>query len=174
MELLHLAPETLNFHCPFNASHTMPQKTLTKHITKCPDKPPHFKHCIYNLAHAMPESELKDHEENCPNRILIDVAVYQSEDMIRPNPNVENLPSIKYEESWDGLEQTSEIMRTIKTKTASMKATHGMTKSERKQHRINLHENDIYNVNNKGLNDEKKQNKNLETKPLFIGKRPNT
>ncbi|KAF0771837.1 gametocyte-specific factor 1 [Aphis craccivora] len=120
----------------------------------------------------MPESELKEHEENCPSRILIDVAMYQSEDMIRPSPTVESEPSIKYEESWDGLEHTSEILKTIKTTTASMKATHNMTKSQRKQHRINLHENDINNVNDKG--EKKQQNKLQETTPLFIGKRPNT
>lgn len=28
-----------------------------------------------------------------------------------------------------------------------MKATHNITRSERKQHRVNLHENDIHNVN---------------------------
>lgn len=168
MELLHLAPETINFHCPYNASHTMPQKTFIKHLTRCPDKPPHFKNCPFNLSHVMPESELKVHEENCPSRILIDVAMYQSEDMIRPSPTVESEPSIKYEESWDGLEHTSEILKTIKTTTASMKATHNMTKSQRKQHRINLHENDVNNVNDKG--EKIQQGK----KPLFIGKRPNT
>ncbi|KAL5238324.1 hypothetical protein ACI65C_005734 [Semiaphis heraclei] len=171
MELLHLAPETKDFHCPFNAAHTMPQKTLTKHLTRCPDKPPNFRHCIYNLSHVMPETDLKNHEENCPNRILIDVAVYETEDMTRPKSNVENAPSIKYEESWDGLEQTSEILKTIKTKTASMKATHNITRSERKQHRVNLHENDINNVDADG---KKQQNKNIDKKPLFIGKRPDT
>jgi len=171
MELLYLAPETHNFHCPFNAAHTMPQKTLIKHLTKCPDKPPHFGHCIYNMLHAMPEKDLKNHEENCPDRILIDVAVYQAEDMIRPVSNVENAPSINYEETWDGLEHTSEILKTIQTKTASMKATHNITRSERKQHRVNLHENYINAVDNK---DEKKQkNKKMDTKSLFIGKRPN-
>jgi len=29
--------------------------------------------------------------------------MYQSEDMIRPSPTVESEPSIKYEESWDGV-----------------------------------------------------------------------
>lgn len=29
--------------------------------------------------------------------------MYQSEDMIRPSPIVENAPLIKYEESWDGV-----------------------------------------------------------------------
>jgi len=50
------------------------------------------------------------------------------------------------------LEHTSEILKIIKTKTASMKATHNMTKSQRKQHRINLHENDVNNVNIQYLN----------------------
>ncbi|KAF0711427.1 gametocyte-specific factor 1 [Aphis craccivora] len=121
----------------------------------------------------MPESELKEHEENCPSRILIDVAMYQSEDMIRPSPTVESEPSIKYEESWDGLEHTSEVLKTANTKTPSMKAIHNTTKSQRKQHRINLHENDVNNVNNKD-NEKKQQNKQTEIKTLFFGKRPNT
>ncbi|CAI6352768.1 unnamed protein product [Macrosiphum euphorbiae] len=172
MELLHLAPETQNFHCPYNVAHTMPQKKLTKHLNRCPDKPPHFRHCIYNISHVMPETDLKNHEENCPDRILIDVAIYEAEDMARPDSHVENVPSVKYEESWDGLEQTSEILKTIKIKTTSMKATHNITRSERKQHRINLHENDINNVDDK--DEKKQQNKKMDTTPLFIGKRPNT
>jgi len=31
----------------------------------------------------------------------MDVAIYEEEDMTRPDSNVENVPSIKYEESWD-------------------------------------------------------------------------
>ncbi|CAH1732991.1 unnamed protein product [Aphis gossypii] len=173
MELLHLAPETINFHCPYNASHTMRRKVLIKHLTKCPDKPPHFKNCPFNLSHVMPESELKEHEKNCPNKTLLDIAMCQSEDMVRPSPIVENAPSIKYEESWDGLENTSEVLKTANTKTPSLKATHNMTKSQRKQHRINLHKNDVNNINNKD-NEKNKQNKQTETKPLFFGKRPNT
>jgi hypothetical protein len=55
----HLAPNTLDFHCPFNPSHSMPQKTLIKHLIRCPDRPPHFRNCVYNISHVMPESELK-------------------------------------------------------------------------------------------------------------------
>lgn len=47
----------------------------------------------------------KDHETNCPNRILLDSVVYQSEDMVRPVPIIENVPDIDYstEESWEGV-----------------------------------------------------------------------
>lgn len=37
----------------------MPQKTLIKHLIRCPDKPPNFRSCIYNISHVMPESELQ-------------------------------------------------------------------------------------------------------------------
>eukprot|EP00102_Acyrthosiphon_pisum_P006669 XP_003240166.1 PREDICTED: gametocyte-specific factor 1 homolog [Acyrthosiphon pisum] len=169
MELLDLAPETQNLHCPFNTAHTMPRKTFIKHLNRCPDKPPHFKHCIYNKSHVMPEADLKNHEENCPNRISMDVAIYETEDiMTRPDTDVQNTPSIKYEESWDGLEQTTGILQTIKTKTTSMKAIHNTTRSERKEHRANLHKNDINNVENK--DGKKQQNKKMDTKSLFFGK----
>jgi len=50
------------------------------------------------------------------------------------------------------LEHTSEVLKTANTKTPSMKAIHNTTKSQRKQHRINLHENDVNNVNIQYLN----------------------
>lgn len=56
----HLAPEpSSQYHCPFNISHSMPQKTLIKHISKCPDRPIHYKTCTYNVSHVMPEIDLK-------------------------------------------------------------------------------------------------------------------
>jgi len=41
------------------------------------------------------------------------------------------------------LEKTSEMLITIETKTTPMKAALGITRSKRRHHRINLHENDI-------------------------------
>lgn len=150
----------------------MPLKTLTKHLINCPDKSPHFKHCEYNMNHVMPESELKSHEESCPDRTLMNSA-YTTEETVRTNFNVENAPSIQYEETWDGLEQTSETLQTIQTRTTSMKATHGTTRSERKQHRKGLHKNYVDSVQHKEYNEDKKQQNNeLETK-LWFGKRPN-
>ncbi|CAI6369597.1 unnamed protein product [Macrosiphum euphorbiae] len=168
----HLARDTHKIHCPYNAAHSMLKNTLTSHLNICPDKSPHFGQCFYNITHVMPKTDLKNHEENCPDRKSIDVAIYKAEDMTRPDFNVENIPTIKYEESWDCLEQAPEVLKTIKTKTTSMKATHNITRSERKQHRINLHENYINNVD--GKDEKKQQKKKMDTTPLFFGKRPNT
>ncbi|XP_025414275.1 uncharacterized protein LOC112686278 isoform X2 [Sipha flava] len=150
----------------------MPQKTLIKHLIRCPDRPPHFRNCVYNISHVMPESELKDHEENCPNRILFDSILYESEDIVRPTPVIKNVPTLEYEESWDGLEQTSDVLKNINKKTISMKAKHGSTKSERKKYRTNLHEQDINNYNQESEIKEKNLTQDI-IKPLFIGKRPN-
>ncbi|VVC41493.1 TRM13/UPF0224 family, U11-48K-like CHHC zinc finger domain [Cinara cedri] len=198
MELLHLAPDTFDYHCPYNPAHTMPQKTLIKHLIRCPDKPPNFRNCTYNISHVMHESELADHEENCPNRILFDTILYESEDMKRPVPVIDHIPAMDYskEESWEGMEQSSDVLKDISKATVSMKAIHGSTRSERKKYRNLLHishnntnnksgaDNSITGNNragNSGTSDtnsvyteNKDQNLQQRNKPkeLFIGKRP--
>jgi len=45
-------------HCPFNTSHTMPQKTLILHLTKCPDRKPNLSVCPFNNLHVFESSLL--------------------------------------------------------------------------------------------------------------------
>lgn len=54
-----LTTDAFNFHCPFNPSHTMPQKTFIKHLIKCPDRKPDFVSCSFNLSHVMHKSKVK-------------------------------------------------------------------------------------------------------------------
>jgi hypothetical protein len=188
MELLELSPDTFDYHCPFNVSHTMPHKTLIKHLIKCPDKPPDFKSCPFNISHVMHESKLEEHEKICPDKILIELAIYESSEIKRPIPNIGYTPNIEYEESWDGLEQTSDVLTNI-SDVILMKAKNGSTKSERKKHRMFLHENDVKNNNetnkdNNGnkpngsvlkIDNQKKQQQGQQqhdSKSYFIGHRP--
>lgn len=43
------------------------------------------------------------------------------------------------------MEQSADVLNYISKKTILMKAKHGFTKSERKKHRIFLHEHDLSN-----------------------------
>lgn len=43
------------------------------------------------------------------------------------------------------MEHTSDVLKDINKTSISMKAIHGSTKSERKNHRKFLHEHDVYN-----------------------------
>lgn len=57
----HLGQNTKSnvVHCPFNTSHTMPQKTLLLHLTKCPDKKPYQSICTFNNLHVVHSSLIK-------------------------------------------------------------------------------------------------------------------
>lgn len=45
-------------HCPFNTAHTMPQKTLLLHLTKCPDRKSNQSVCPFNAQHVVDNSML--------------------------------------------------------------------------------------------------------------------
>jgi len=46
------------YHCPFNAAHTMPEKTLLLHLTKCPDKTSNLTMCSFNAQHFVETCKL--------------------------------------------------------------------------------------------------------------------
>ncbi|XP_050521155.1 gametocyte-specific factor 1 homolog [Daktulosphaira vitifoliae] len=194
METMHISTETMQYHCPYNPSHCMPKKTVQKHIVKCPDKPSNYVNCVYNFMHAMHMSEQEAHEKVCPDRVLFDTFIYSSEDVKRPVPVMENEPpEYEYEECWDNAESV-DVLKTINETSTVMRAKHGLTKSERKQHRVQLHQAHVQNEKSRvgnsssiGTNHQQNSNQNLNSvvtstrndqkknvisKPMFIGQRP--
>ncbi|XP_050424336.1 gametocyte-specific factor 1-like isoform X2 [Adelges cooleyi] len=182
MESMLISTESMIYHCPFNPAHCMPKKTVQKHVVRCPDRPLNYVNCMYNILHVMHKAEQEKHESECPDRTMIDPFIFQSADIQRPVPVLTNVPVLEYEESWENLEE-SNVLKTINSTTTSMKAIHGLTKSERKQHRAHLHQHE--QLNNKSVQPDSmtssmnmmkvepiNQKKPNENKKMFIGQVP--
>lgn len=63
-------------HCPFNKAHSMPQKTLIIHLTKCPDRKPNQSICSFNNLHVVDAlnlavSNLKKKESNYSFKLIM-------------------------------------------------------------------------------------------------------
>lgn len=186
MESTHLGMNTRSnvVHCPFNISHTMPQKTLILHLSKCPDKKKNMSVCPFNNLHVVKTSDLSIHEAQCPNRLDFDQMVYKTAKNEDKHP-ITYTGSVSQDlndlgESWDaqGPRQTisaQNVIKSIKERSCFMKPPVGLTKSERKKYRSQAHQtfsnDDASFKPNSNISDVDQQGK---TKSLFFGKRPYT
>ncbi|KAL4121693.1 hypothetical protein QTP88_014156 [Uroleucon formosanum] len=182
-------------HCPFNKAHTMPQKTLIIHLTKCPDRKPNQSICSFNNLHVVDASNLADHEAQCPSRLDFDQMIYQfpqpKHDVTLKGPE----PNDDMDETWDDANtypqcsnQTIPVQNVIKTLNQTpcfMKPPAGFTKSERKQFRSEAQkvyrDVDLSYKANSSINERivsmppngsKNVNQQVKNNKLFFGNRP--
>ncbi|XP_022178261.1 uncharacterized protein LOC111039198 [Myzus persicae] len=181
-------------HCPFNNAHTMPQKTLILHLTKCPDKTPNLRICPFNCLHVVEKSKLNAHENQCPDRLDFDQMVYETNtnriEVTLRGPVMNDL-----DETWDVPDSNEtgpveSVVKSINKNPCFMKPPAGYTKSERKKYRSeaqkaysnvdlsynpNLSMNDRLDstISNGGRN-VSQSNQQGKNKGLFFGHRPNT
>ncbi|XP_026804837.1 gametocyte-specific factor 1 homolog [Rhopalosiphum maidis] len=196
MESVHLGQNTKSnvVHCPFNISHTMPQKTLLLHLTKCPDKKPNQSICTFNNLHVVHSSLIKEHEEQCPNRLNFDQILYKTTDdkiAITYKGKVEPFEDSTWDDDDSNINKKAQGVseNTIINQTGYfMKPQLGLTKSERKKFRqkaqqtlsnVDLSYNPNLNINdrqNSKSNAGKLTNQSDQSmnRGLFFGKKPNT
>nr|BAH71626.1 ACYPI003429 [Acyrthosiphon pisum] len=202
MESIHLGRNAASnvVHCPFNMAHTMPQKTLILHLTKCPDRKPNQSICPFNYLHVVETLYLAVHEAQCPDRLDFDQMVYQATET--KHDVTLKVPELidDLDETWDDAstyQQRSNkptipvqnVIKTINQKPCFMKPPAGYTKSERKKYRSDAqkaYQNvDLSYKPNSRINDRvddsttqsgsknvNQGNQQVKNNGLFFGKRP--
>ncbi|XP_060866756.1 gametocyte-specific factor 1-like [Metopolophium dirhodum] len=201
MESIHLGRNAASnvVHCPFNIAHTMPQKTLILHLTKCPDRKPNQSICPFNYLHVVETFHLAVHETQCPDRLDFDQMVYQTTETMHhvtlKGPEIID----DLDETWDDASTNQQrsnktipvqnVIKTINQKPCFMKPPAGCTKSERKKYRseaqkayrdVDLSYKPNSSINNRidgsmaqsGSKNVNKGNQQGKNDGLFFGKRP--